>query len=54
MRAQKEQGTGNGKRDKVSEAKTEMAANLLSMSIDENIVTKATGLSLEDVRKLRK
>lgn len=43
----------DGKREGVDDAKLEAASNLLDLGVDEEIISKATGLDLDTVRKLK-
>lgn len=43
----------DGKREGVNAAKFEDASNLLELGVDEEIISKATGLDLDTIRKLK-
>lgn len=43
----------DGKREGVNNAKLEDASNLLDLGVDEEIISKATGLDLDTIRKLK-
>ena len=47
------EGRAEGRAEGIAEAKVEVAKNMLQMSIDVDVIVKATGLSAEDVEALR-
>ncbi|GHS88644.1 hypothetical protein AGMMS49957_10510 [Synergistales bacterium] len=47
-------GMAQGITQGITQGKMETATNLLSVGVDENTISKATGLSLEEIQKLRK
>ncbi|RKN85209.1 Rpn family recombination-promoting nuclease/putative transposase [Paenibacillus ginsengarvi] len=48
-----EEGKAEGKEEGKAEAKAETAAKLLAMGIEVETIAKATGMSVEDIKKLR-
>jgi len=50
----KEEGKIEGKIEGQIEGKIEVAKNLLKIGIDINIIAKSTGLTIEEIRELKK
>ena len=48
------EGKLEGKLEGIIEAKLEDASNLLSMGVDEDIILKCTGISIDELNKLKR
>ena len=53
MNSIKNEGYENGKQDGKNEEKLEIAKNLLSENIDISVISKLTGLSIEEINNLK-
>jgi len=49
MDTYKEEGRGEGR----EEREIEIAENLINLGLENNLITKATGLSIEEIEKIR-
>ena len=49
----KEEGLKEGKEEGLKEGKIEIAKNMLKLNIDINIISQSTGLSVEEINKLK-
>ena len=52
MKKAKDEGRAEGKAEGKAEEKIEVARNLLEMNMSHDQIVKATGLTLEEIRKL--
>ena len=50
----REEGIGIGNQQGHKEEKESVAMNMLEMNLDTHVIAKATGLSLEEIQKLKK